>query len=445
MRKSTSLTLLLALASFLCLACDEKKTNVDRFCGDGEALEGEHCDAADLRGLTCADRGFFGGGALACHADCTYDIDACVLGASEDYTNNYPCEVGRPCNPLVLPGPDLPQICLVLDPARGPQCELSCERHEDCSAGLACIEAQGHSYCGPQPCETPFSPCTFATGLPGLCVPEGEATLGRQFCRLTGARELGEACIVERYREKFHEYPLFAFQFDRETACISGVCEALEDSPTTGWGVCAEAICDPLSVLEGELPDPCPAGWNCLNQSTLSGGNHSYGAWMRSVDVGVCIPKEAASPGTLQGILCHVLTQLTHAGVACPEGTACEADVMSGSLQGTCREVNATPLEMGAPCTVHAECGAGSGCVYGDPFAYPMVFEAPLACRTVCDARVLENNPACADLPGETTWVCLTVSRFYTRDHQLPVVDEGDVNYVETRPSPLGFCVPDQL
>lgn len=46
-------------------------------CGNGDAELSEQCDADDLRGQDCFDRGFVGG-ILTCRGDCTYDTSLCT-------------------------------------------------------------------------------------------------------------------------------------------------------------------------------------------------------------------------------------------------------------------------------------------------------------------------------------------------------------------------------
>ena len=56
--------------------CDEASPNVCApICGDLQAKGNEACDGADLRDQTCELLGFHGG-ALACGADCTFDVTA---------------------------------------------------------------------------------------------------------------------------------------------------------------------------------------------------------------------------------------------------------------------------------------------------------------------------------------------------------------------------------
>ena len=58
---------------------------------------------------------------------------------------------------------------------------------------------------------------------------------------------------------------------------------------------------------------------------------------------------------------------------------------------------------------------------------------------------VFADNPACDGLPEGTTWVCLSLSRFFTADHELHHVQNDWYDYVETHPSGLGYCVPDRI
>ena len=81
-----------------------------------------------------------------------------------------------------------------------------------------------------------------------------------------------------------------------------------------------------------------------------------------------------------------------------------------------------------------------------DPFTVTESQGYETACRRLCDATVFAQNPACAGLPEGPTWVCLSVSRIFTADHELGhASDPLYFDYVEASPSPLGFCVPDRL
>jgi hypothetical protein len=46
-------------------------------CDNGRVDVGEDCEGEDLGGMSCASLGYFGGGALACSNDCTFDESGC--------------------------------------------------------------------------------------------------------------------------------------------------------------------------------------------------------------------------------------------------------------------------------------------------------------------------------------------------------------------------------
>ncbi len=435
---------------------------VPRGCGDGEALDGEHCDGADLRGKTCADRGFFGGGTLACRPDCTFDVDGCVLGADGDYTDNTPCEVGRPCRPILIGnGTNFvqPRVC-VADPVvwtteNYSTCLPACERDEDCAVHQVCREKDGYSYCDFLSCDTPFAPCTFPTGVPGVCTPYDFAYLGTAVCVPSGTQAHGEPCVVhDLFDGSGYAYPRYPFQFVPGETCATGLCRSNDALAGDSEGTCVETLCDALAVLEGRLPDPCPESTNCMNTSMMEFNDPVD--LVRSADVGACISMDGDGDG-FAGVACHVVTQLTtRTGEACGEGRACHpwltmfpgltSGIIGGSLQGFCREVSDTQLPQGEACTEHAQCAPGMACVMADPFAVDDWETYDTACRRLCDATVFGENPACAGLPEGTTWVCLSVSLIFTSDHEPGhQSDSHYFDYTETSPSPLGFCVPDRL
>jgi len=416
---------------------------IPRGCGDGVARDGEPCDGEDLRGKTCADRGFFGGGALACDDPCFYDVAECQLGSNDQYTSGLNCEVGLPCQP-VQGYPWLPLVCAwVEDPGlREPVtwCVTSCERHEDCRLGEACVGRDGVRVCAMDACDTPFAACTASTGLSGLCTPVGYAMHEKNVCRASGLRQLGEACTPQD-----PDAVGFAFQFDPETSCESGVCRAEGGAPE---GICVESLCDAAGVLEGRIPDPCPEGFNCLNLSCVFNYDPVLreNVFVRTADVGGCVPQESF-PDRSSGLACHVLTGLqTKSGEPCPTGTRCYG-TLAGTLQGFCMEINDGPeLAEGAPCAPgNGNCEEGSTCTMADPFTVTDLLNFSRACRRPCDAAVFADNPACDGLPAGTTWMCLSVSRFFTEDHELEHVQNDWYDYVETDPSRLGYCVPDRI
>ncbi len=432
--------------SLVCTATCALDTSacVPRGCGDGLARDGEPCDGTDLRGQTCADRGWFGGGALACDDACFFDLRECELGSDDQYTSGLNCEVGRPCQPFVVEYPWLPRVCAWLeDPRlRDPvsYCLFSCERHEDCRLGEACVENDGVRWCEPETCETPFAPCTLSTGHPGLCTPVGDAMQERNLCQAAGLRQLGEACTPPAQDEVG-----FAFEFDPETRCESGVCGAAGVPP----GTCAETLCDAVGVLEGRVPDPCPDGFNCMNMSKflyISEYGPGEPELIRTADVGACVPQEM-STDRWSGRVCHALTGLqTKSGEPCPTGSRCYGTLM-GTLQGFCMELGDGPeLAEGEVCGPEdGNCETGTTCTMADPFTVTDFENHDRACRRPCDATVFADNPACDGLPEGTTWVCLSVSRFYTEDHELRHVQNEFYDYVETHPARLGYCVPDRL
>ncbi|PKN44943.1 MAG: hypothetical protein CVU59_10420 [Deltaproteobacteria bacterium HGW-Deltaproteobacteria-17] len=386
-------------------------------CGDGVALDGEHCDGADLRGKTCEDRGFLGGGTLACNADCTYNIEGCDLGASDQYTfpvtlGRYGCEAGRPCYPMDTPiGPFAPRICTeefdALLGTTGTLCRWSCERTEDCPLEESCEpDGAGRLVCRAQLCETPYEACTLGNGLPGICTPEGEAMFDRKVCRISGARLQGESCVFTR--ENYRGNPVFAFQFLPEEFCISGRCQSATDTAETGLGVCSRTLCDVSAVLAGTLEDPCPTGTNCFNLSELEGfiDSPGQGTFLRSVDLGACVTVDGCADSWPCGTMCNVLTQRTTRGDApCPDGGPCRSwmipapgawNFIPGSILGHCGGAPESPLPPGADCSSDGfGCEAGSDCVMADPFTVTDYTDYPMGSATRPCTRTIRPAPAC--------------------------------------------------
>lgn len=423
-------------------------------CGNGVVDAGELCDGDDLDGRTCADRFYFGGGTLACQEDCTFDEAGCVE-SEEGTTRGWPCaERGLPCAPNDLSAGQytgvVPRVCVhntEFGWVQGIQaCMPACGDHDDCPLGWVCKDDEGVGYCGLQTCDTPGEACTLASGLPGVCSPQ---RMGRSVCEVTGNRGYGQSCVSVVIPQERHFVPFYNFQYDTLELCASGECRADSYGDV---GVCVEEACDAAGVLAGTAEDTCPPLTNCVNTSRVT---LEYDEPWRTEDRGACVPMlDYVEDGVPGHLACHVLDGgLTRYDLPCPDQTACVAMTddapyrYPGSLFGRCAAVSATPLELGAECTEHAACGAAASCVMADPFATPFDLEDPQpyarACRRPCDAAVFADNPACAGLPEGTTWVCLSVTRFFSTDHELTVPDPSNPgDTVELDPSPLGFCVP---
>lgn len=184
-------------------ACDDGSANSDTApdacrtdctlagCGDDVVDTGEDCDGATLGGATCEDEGF-GGGVLACAADCSFDTTAC------DPCGNGTVDTGEDCDGSDLAG----ATCASRGHASGAlACASDCTFDEDaCVAAATCGDGVigGTEQCdgaalGGQTCATRpgfasgtlacSAACTFDTSM---CVPA--AACGN------GTAETGEAC-----------------------------------------------------------------------------------------------------------------------------------------------------------------------------------------------------------------------------------------------------------
>lgn len=69
----------------------------DPVCGDGEIDDAEVCDGQELGDGLCTDFPGFGGGTLACTADCTYDTGGCCKAMKQPCAANSECCAGTTC------------------------------------------------------------------------------------------------------------------------------------------------------------------------------------------------------------------------------------------------------------------------------------------------------------------------------------------------------------
>ncbi|MFH1510155.1 MAG: hypothetical protein ABIF10_00560 [Candidatus Woesearchaeota archaeon] len=78
--------------------CNVSNTGQPSYCGDGNIDQGEQCDGSHWGTVSgCADLGYFGGGILACGADCQFDTTGCV-GGSGSYCGDGIIDQGEQCD-----------------------------------------------------------------------------------------------------------------------------------------------------------------------------------------------------------------------------------------------------------------------------------------------------------------------------------------------------------
>lgn len=407
----------------------------ESLCGNGQIDDREFCDGLALGGMTCEGIGFPQGGALACAADCTFDVSGCVAQCPWDAR-----EWGEQCQPgvTVCCAEDNRAVgCVLHSPVYGDFCWYKCTETFECGLNLQCYRdgAATQGYCYTAYCNQAYSSCTHNDGIAGTCVPVWLASDINLFCAEDGFRRQGQSCdpTVEGGQ----------LAYDAMDLCLGGLCHADPAAPEVG--TCLE-YCDAPRIFEGTKDDTCPQFHNCLNQSDFyhEGAPYYMNDGFRTTELGVCYPMYDGQNAIIARghLACHLLTNVqTKSGLPCPDDKAC-LPFLRGSLQGVCRPIAATPDAPGTPCDPTAEissCDAASACVMSDPFHETNLADPAFACRRKCDAGVFEANEACDGLP-DGPFVCLSTSRFHTSNHELPTYG----GQTETRPSRQGFCVPNR-
>ncbi|PKN25670.1 MAG: hypothetical protein CVU65_08085 [Deltaproteobacteria bacterium HGW-Deltaproteobacteria-22] len=408
-------------------------------CGN-DAREGtEECDGTDLGGETCDDRTGFSGGTLGCTASCTWDTSACDVDCVVE--DNF-----ATCNPMgganeCCPNNDMPSTCFSSGDFRA--CLQTCSVQTDCGWSMECVTNIGNlcyvSFCGKGTAvEDVQAPCTLAGGRSGVCYPAWRAMDESGLCFENGTLEHGDVCPLAD--------AMGIADTDPATQCNNGFCFGATGATE---GSCF-GKCNPIEVLATGT-DACPANSACLNFSSIdldetnTDGSVNDNFLFREPDMGVCYVWEAGSEFYSCDLLTGDVITGPNPGGPCPDGMTCNYFGL-GSLLGFCYDVVATPAVEGATCTITQDapqaCAEGLQCFISDPFN-DATGEA-LACRKICDATVLEGNEACAGLvdADDQPYVCLTTSRFFTADRELPTIGTGLNMETETSPSTLGFCVP---
>ncbi len=414
-------------------------------CGDGLVHMGESCDGTNFQGLTCKSVGLYNTGELLCTEQCTLDTSQCA----------YTCRVQENfalCDPLgglaeCCPHNGHHSHCSASFGDGTARCLQTCDNKSQCGYNLVCRQYDQvctHRYCGPgtQAGGELNAQCALDNTTLGWCLPVGLAQDNIGLCVEGGSVPHGSSCTR----------PISltgSLSYDATALCSFGECvgKLLQ-------GVCA-AYCDPMAAYEtGE--DSCPATFNCLNLSTLEKeqadplGIRNEAFLFRTPPKGLCYPTQADSESALEPLLtCDLLTglQIREGDTPCPQGTSCKHH-LDGSLMGVCLPHALSPLPQNDSCTPTTgprPCDHGLDCLQKDPLNDPTPMTPLHACIKPCDASLgpLEN-PSCAGLTtqGGTPLICLTLSRFYTPDHDLPTL--GSDGPVEAAPSPLGYCVPPQ-
>ena len=419
----------------------------DGLCGDGVKLGLlEECDGSDLGGQSCHDIPGFDGGVLSCLPNCHFDTSACSeLCYVED---NF-----SPCDPLVeyecCSHNDFPSTCTAVG-GDDPVCLQTCVDHDDCGWSLFCSAASGDVClwmdCGQGSLDG--DPCLVGD-RPGSCVSVGKAMDEHLRCIEDGTLAAGSTCNLDDVTGQL--------SIDPAGMCADGLCLGQNGGI---HGQCV-SFCDALTVYQTHV-DPCPAGATCLNTSqidwneSLDDGSVNPNFNFRTPDQGVCHVWQAGNEIESCDLLTGQVIRGPNPGGPCPAGKVCavmKTDFVQAwaSLIGRCSTAIAYPFAEGTSCGIISgapeDCAAGLQCFVADPFNTD---NDTLACRRFCHAPAAgsitdaEANAACAGLVDGSgnPFVCLTISRFFTHDRELPTFGTGGDQVTETHPSRLGFCVP---
>jgi hypothetical protein len=305
-------------------------------------------------------------------------------------------------------------------------CVQTCTQATDCDWSLECLINPGgvcyYALCG-QGANTNTdlnAPCSFKDGRQGTCDTSITTAMDTvTTCNLGGV--LGEGDFCDPNKDPW------APGVSEQDFCAAGLmCMIFEGDPSQGFCI---STCDP-ELERVTHTSTCTGAAHCVNLSTLVLELADPRFLLRTPDRGICTGDQTCD--LLTGL--DVLTQQ-----GCTGGQPCHMAGW-GSLTGICIGAVGTGTE-GMACEPGSfnSCAIGLVCTIADPLHDNDPFgTSNYACRMPCDATVGEtNNPVCNLLPGSPS--CISTSRFFTSNHELPV----NSNYgVETRPSPLGFCVP---
>ncbi|PKN44231.1 MAG: hypothetical protein CVU59_12180 [Deltaproteobacteria bacterium HGW-Deltaproteobacteria-17] len=439
-------------------------------CGDGIAQPAEACDKNDLRGKTCETQGYPLGGTLKCTGDCTLDYSNCVgdptcgdnirqgtemcdgedLGGSSCGTMGFPFGTLRcaadcsfdtsdcrnadcskenfeACNTTLpnqcCPNNGHPSECVDTQTGTG-LCMQQCTQGMECSWSMDCVEDPGvcyYAFCGPGTTNQDLNgPCVFSDLRVGTC--DTAAAIAKEpvtTCNQGGM--LGEGGFCDPINNPWSP------GVGEQDFCAAGLmCLNLGANPPQG--VCV-SICNP-ELERIQHSGLCTGASHCVNLSTLILDPTDPRFLLRTPDRGVCLGDVTCDLSTGY----EIISQMT-----CTAPSTCQM-VGWGSLTGSCSGGTGTGTE-GSPCSPGdtSACVTGLVCTIADPLHDPDPLTTDnYACRKPCDASLGEaNNPACQTTP--TAPSCITTSRFFTTNHELP----NNSNFgLETSPSPLGFCLP---
>jgi hypothetical protein len=415
-------------------------------CGDGIRHKGEICDATDLGNELCKTVGLFNTGELICDNTCNFDVSNC----------SYQCNIEEnfvECDPFggdseCCPRNNMKSTCAASYGDGSARCLQTCDLPAECGWNLSCNINEhtcNYLYCSNDLNNTEINTeCNLFGERKGWCYPMGNAMDSLGVCLQNGTATHDATCSIIQDVDG-------ELNIENSSRCDKGVCVS------SGFnGTCLD-YCDPIATYKTGQ-DPCPSNYNCLNFSDIDleesdNGQINPGFLFRTAEVGICYPSfDDMNPSITEGVLtCDILTnsQLkipTHP--PCPSGTGCKR-IMFGSLMGGCTTIKETPLPLKSPCEIsdmsNRPCETGTECFIEDPFNDPTPSNPQWSCINYCDADLgQENNIHCNGLTTDdgTPLICLTLSRFFSPDHQLPTVGQPPNEKPELSPSPLGFCVP---
>jgi hypothetical protein len=458
---------------------DTTGCEISQVCGDGVIGEEEECDLTDFGVLVCADMGNFDGGELTCNESCIISTSQCISICSLE--NFEECSVfdENDC----CPKNGMESKCL--GQTSDGFCFQSCEDDNQCGFSMECRVDFGNycflRYCGPAAENGALNaPCSLGS-KEGYCVPQNAATDQFGICMENGTAQHQEECVKDPDNQVFAT--ILSTQ-ELSLQCDVGFC-ITEEGATSGKCV---SLCDPLSVYETTASndatslwaesDPCDPGFNCINfsaiidASALEDGSSNPNFLFRSGDIGLCYAQEAASNDEYGVITCDLVTGRTIiTGESCPDlpisimgvplshsPSTC-LPLTNGSLIGVCAyvEESADQVAIGDTCDPEysryygllpaSQCTNGSVCHWANPLNEALTEDLTLACMKPCNADDGEDsNPSCDGLSDGlgNPFICLTMSKYFTPDHELPTKSTTNGDVTENAPSPQGYCIPQQ-